>query len=76
MSNAETPAQCYVRWLADRIPTQRTLFYLDAHWGPGTPLREEIETISRSWESSVVVFDDFAVEDDPAYGFDRLDMYT
>jgi hypothetical protein len=47
-----------------------TFFYLDAHWGADLPLAEELRIISESWPTWVAVVDDFAVPDDPGYGFD------
>ncbi|MFB6849005.1 hypothetical protein ACFCXS_29710 [Streptomyces sp. NPDC056373] len=46
------------------------VFYLDAHWNEDLPLREEVEFITRTWPSSVIVIDDFKVPDDGGYGFD------
>ena len=57
-----------------------TFFYLDAHWGERLPLREELEVIRANFPSAVIMVDDFAVPDDPGYGFDdygpqkRLDI--
>jgi hypothetical protein len=61
-------------------------FYLDAHWydwfdGRGwssfgtryfgdLPLAEEVQLAFRYWPEAVVMVDDFAVPDDPGYGFD------
>jgi SEC-C motif len=57
-----------------------TLFYLDAHWDGHLPLREEAELAISHFAGSVLMIDDFAVPDDPGYGFDdygpgqRLDI--
>ena len=57
-----------VRETIDRsIPT---LFYLDAHWGSHLPLREEAELAVGHFANSVLMIDDFAVPNDPGYGFD------
>ena len=45
-------------------------FYLDAHWYKHLPLREEIEIIGKTWSNSVIMIDDFKVENDPGYGYD------
>lgn len=45
-------------------------FYLDAHWYKHLPLREEIEIIGNTWNESVIMIDDFKVENDPGYGYD------
>jgi hypothetical protein len=47
-----------------------TFFYLDAHWGDQLPLREEAELAITHFPKSVLLIDDFAVPDDPGYGFD------
>jgi predicted O-methyltransferase YrrM len=46
------------------------LFYLDAHWDDDLPLRQEIELIVRSWESAIIVVDDFEVPGDEGYQYD------
>ncbi len=45
-------------------------FYLDAHWEDDLPLREEVDLAFTHWRQAVVMVDDFAVPDDPGYGFD------
>lgn len=55
--------------LSGRLRGHTTLFYLDAHWQSDVPRLEEIEIISSSWDRAVVMIDDFAVADDPGYGF-------
>ncbi|MEV5887125.1 hypothetical protein AB0L74_31420 [Streptomyces sp. NPDC052020] len=55
----------------DHLPVSECIvFYLDAHWNEDLPLREEVEFITRTWPSSVIVIDDFKVPDDEGYGFD------
>jgi hypothetical protein len=49
--------------------TDRTLFYLDAHWGEHWPLRDEITQILRL-QRSIIVIDDFVVPFHPWHGFD------
>src|SRR5262245_48879383 len=70
--------QALSREIIDReIPS---LFYLDAHWGNHLPLREEAELAISNFPKAVLMIDDFAVPDDPGYGFDdygsgkRLDI--
>jgi len=70
--------QDIVREKIDRsVPT---LFYLDAHWSGHLPLREEAQLATGHFARSVLMIDDFAVPDDPGYGFDdygpgrRLDL--
>jgi hypothetical protein len=60
--------QDIVREAIDR--TIPTLFYLDAHWNDHLPLREEAELAIGHFAGSVLMIDDFAVPDDPGYGFD------
>ncbi len=50
--------------------TDLVLFYLDAHWRETLPLREELKIIATRHPRSVVMIDDFRVEDDLGYGFD------
>ena len=47
-----------------------TLFYLDAHGYDHLPLREEVELAVAHFAGAVLIIDDFAVPDDPGYGFD------
>ncbi len=46
-----------------------TLFYLDAHRHDNLPLREEIELALAHFVKAVLIIDDFAIPDDPGYGF-------
>jgi hypothetical protein len=52
------------------VPKEDVFFYLDAHWGPDLPLREELQLITRHWRNCIIMIDDFEVPDDPGYGFD------
>lgn len=52
------------------LPAGTVLFYLDAHGQIDLPLAEEIEIAFCHWPDAVVMIDDFAVPDDPGYGFD------
>ena len=52
------------------LPPGRVFFYLDAHWLEELPLAEELALAFRYWPDAVVMIDDFAVPDDPGYGFD------
>jgi hypothetical protein len=45
-------------------------FYLDAHGYGDLPMADEIRLAFRYWPEAVVMVDDFAVPDDPGYGFD------
>jgi hypothetical protein len=46
-----------------------TLFYLDAHWNEYLPLADELSLVRKHARRSVIVVDDFRVEDDEHYGF-------
>ena len=61
-----------LRRLASRgaLPPGPVLFYLDAHGLDDLPLAAEIEIAFGHWPEAVVMIDDFAVFDDPGYGFD------
>ena len=54
----------------DSFPSRRVFFYLDAHWGPELPLRDELLLIAEGWTDAVILIDDFQVPDDAGYGFD------
>jgi tetratricopeptide (TPR) repeat protein len=47
-----------------------TLFYLDAHWEDRLPLRDEAELAVTHFAKAILLIDDFAIPDDPGYGFD------
>lgn len=51
------------------FPKRRILFYLDAHWYPDWPIREEVALIENSCAESVIIIDDFQVPDDPGYQY-------
>jgi hypothetical protein len=55
---------------ADALPPGAVFFYLDAHGGGDLPLAKEISLAFTHWPDAVVMIDDFAVPDDPGYGFD------
>lgn len=52
------------------LPGGPTFFYLDAHGFGDLPLAEEVDLAFRYWPEAVIMVDDFAVPDDPDYGFD------
>jgi hypothetical protein len=58
------------------VPRSNLFFYLDAHWGHDSPLREEVEMILGCWRKSIIMIDDFEVPDDDGYEFDVLDDGT
>ena len=65
-----------ISYLRDRVQDGSVsdasrLFYLDAHWLDYLPLKEELELIFANYSQSIVVVDDFKVEDDHGYGFDN-----
>ncbi len=55
--------------LATKYANKRCLIYLDAHWGCFLPLRDELR-ILRQWQNTIVMIDDFKVEDDPSFKWD------
>lgn len=52
------------------LPPGPVFFYLDAHWKGDLPLGEEVDLAFAHWPQAVAMIDDFAVPDDPGYGFD------
>jgi hypothetical protein len=52
------------------VPSGCVFLYLDAHWYGDLPLAEEIALAFAHWPEAVIMVDDFAVPDDPGYGFD------
>lgn len=52
------------------LPSGPLFFYLDAHGLGALPLAEEVDLVFAHWAEAVVMIDDFAVPDDPGYGFD------
>lgn len=52
------------------LPKTTGLFYLDAHGDSDLPLQGELELIFRTWESALILIDDFEVPGDPGYHFD------
>jgi len=65
-------SRVFLRRLASMRDLQGRMlfFYLDAHWRDDLPIREEVEIISTHWPDALVMVDDFAVPDDPGYGYD------
>lgn len=55
---------------ARALPPGPVFFYLDAHWKDDLPLREELDLAFAHWPQAAAMIDDFAVPDDPGYGFD------
>lgn len=50
--------------------TEASLVYLDAHWKDDLPLAEELDIVFSALPRAVVMIDDFAVPDEPQYGYD------
>lgn len=59
-----------LRWIRHLVRPRRPLAYLDAHWQPRLPLREELQTLLDGWKDAVVVIDDCRVPHDSGYGYD------
>jgi len=51
-----------------KLNVEKTLFFLDAHWGSYWPLLDEIDTISRG--KGILAIHDAQVPDHPEFGFD------
>jgi predicted O-methyltransferase YrrM len=51
-----------------QLDVDKTLFFLDAHWGPYWPLLDEIDTISRG--KGIIIMHDFEIPGHPELGFD------
>jgi hypothetical protein len=66
----EGDSRSLLRELAPRLGSDRTFFYLDAHWEDDLPLWGELDLIFDHWTDPLVLIDDFAVPDDPGYGYD------
>lgn len=68
----------YLRQIALRkdVPNESVFFYLDAHWTWDLPLREELQLINEHWRKSVIMIDDFKVEDDKDYRYDTWPQGT
>jgi hypothetical protein len=52
------------------LPAGPVFFYLDAHGFGDLPLVQEVALAFRFWPQAIVMIDDFAVREDPGYGFD------
>jgi cephalosporin hydroxylase len=52
------------------------LAYLDAHWYEDIPTKLELEQLNHWGGPFIAMIDDFRVEDDPGYGFDKYDKIT
>lgn len=52
------------------VPKGTAFFYLDAHWNPDLPLRDEVGLILRCWSDPVILIDDFQVPGDAGYAYD------
>lgn len=61
----------FLNSLIPTLSTKKLFIYLDAHWYDFLPLREEIEIISTQCNNFLILIDDFRVEGDHGYGFDR-----
>jgi len=56
---------------------ERTIFFLDAHWGSECPLEEELDIIAWSTHCSptepIIAIHDFKVPDNPELGYDAYE---
>ncbi len=60
----------FLRRIATRQSCKTPFVYLDAHWDADLPHHEELEIVVENWDRAAVMIDDFAVPDDPGYGYD------
>ena len=52
--------------------SNKTLIFLDAHWGNHCPLKEELKHIANSGIKPVIAIHDFYVPDRPELGYDSI----
>ena len=57
--------------IKNKLVGNRPLFYLDAHWLDDWPLEKELQIISRKLTSAVISIDDFKVEGDSRFVYDK-----
>ncbi|MEK6908494.1 MAG: hypothetical protein AABX23_00395 [Nanoarchaeota archaeon] len=57
--------------LKNNLIGERPLFYLDAHWLDDWPLEDELKIISKNIPSAVISIDDFKVEGDRRFVYDK-----
>ncbi len=55
----------------NKLIGERPFFYLDAHWLDDWPLEKELKIITTKIKSSFISIDDFKVENDSRYIYDR-----
>jgi hypothetical protein len=62
--------------LAQIIPSlePQTLFFLDAHWGPHSPLLDELAVIASAGIRPVIMIHDFFNPEHPDMGYDTWDQ--
>ena len=61
----------FLKMMSEQVDRKARIFiYLDAHWALDLPLKEEIEIICTSWDTFVIMIDDFKVPGDNGYGYD------
>ena len=56
--------------ILDAVSPSRTFAYLDAHWWGPNPLAEELDALFTASPESLIVIDDFRVDEDPGYAYD------
>lgn len=65
-------SEAFLNDLDMEISHNKSFVYLDAHWNDYLPLRDEL-SVCTSWKRSVIMIDDFRVEDDDSFAFDDSD---
>lgn len=57
--------------IKNKLIGDRTFFYLDAHWLDDWPLEKELQIISSKLKSALISIDDFKVDNDDRFVFDK-----
>lgn len=58
------------KMITEQRLTDKTMFFLDAHWGDKCPLREELRSIADMGIKPVIAIHDFKVPGEPGLGYD------
>lgn len=62
----------FLQKLSDKkLLGEMPIFFLDAHWENFWPLEDEIKIITKNCKKAIIFIDDFKVEDNPQFGFDK-----
>lgn len=61
----------FLKKIMPTLSKQVPFIYLDAHWYQFLPLRDEIQIISSNCDQYLILIDDFQVQGDKGYGYDK-----